>query len=71
MSKGIIKFDSLADKRLMLEFILRELDKNNIKYKVEKEDELHIINTERGSDINVFERIMQKVERRGYENFVN
>tara|TARA_B100001939_G_scaffold132162_1_gene114783 strand:- start:870 stop:1085 length:216 start_codon:yes stop_codon:yes gene_type:complete len=71
MSKGIIKFDSLADKRSMLEFILRELDKNNIKYKVEKEDELHIINTERGSDINVFERIMQKVERRGYENFVN
>ena len=71
MSKGIIKFDSLADKRTMLEFILRELDKNNIKYKVEKEDELHIINTERGSDINVFERIMQKVERRGYENFVN
>jgi hypothetical protein len=71
MSKGIIKFDSLADKRTMLEFILRELDKNNIKYKIEKEDELHIINTERGSDINVFERIMQKVERRGYENFVN
>ena len=71
MSKGIIKFDSLADKRSMLEFILRELEKNNIKYKVEKEDELHIINTERGSDINVFERIMQKVERRGYENFVN
>lgn len=71
MSKGIIKFDSLADKRTMLEFILRELDKNNIKYKVEKEDELHIINTERGSDINVFERIMQKVERRGYESFVN
>mgnify|MGYP003118803554 FL=1 len=71
MSKGIIKFDSLADKRSMLEFILRELDKNNIKYKVEKEDELHIINTERGSDINVFERIMQKVERRGYESFVN
>ena len=71
MSKGIIKFDSLAEKRSMLEFILRELDKNNIKYKVEKEDELHIINTERGSDINVFERIMQKVERRGYENFVN
>ena len=55
----------------MLEFILRELDKNNIKYKVEKEDELHIINAERGSDIDVFERIMQKVERRGYESFVN
>lgn len=71
MSKGIIKFDSLADKRSMLEFILRELDKNNIKYKVEREDELHIVNAERGSDINIFERIMQKVERRGYENFVN
>ena len=71
MSKGIIKFDSIADKRTMLEFILRELDKNNIKYKIEIEDELHIVNAERGSDINVFERIMQKVERRGYENFVN
>jgi hypothetical protein len=71
MSKGIIKFDSIADKRTMLEFILRELDKNNIKYKIEIEDELHIVNAERGSDINVFERIMQKVERRGYENFIN
>tara|TARA_A100001201_G_scaffold133598_1_gene120794 strand:+ start:49 stop:264 length:216 start_codon:yes stop_codon:yes gene_type:complete len=71
MSKGIIKFDSIADKRTMLEFILRELDKHNIKYKIEIEDELHIVNAERGSDINVFERIMQKVERRGYENFIN
>tara|TARA_R100000084_G_C4562314_1_gene105199 strand:- start:11 stop:226 length:216 start_codon:yes stop_codon:yes gene_type:complete len=71
MSKGIIKFDSIADKRTMLEFILRELDKNNIKYKIEIEDELHIVNAERGSDINIFERIMQKVERRGYENFIN
>ena len=71
MSKGIIKFDSIADKRTMLEFILRELDKNNIKYKIEIEDELHIVNAERGSDINIFEQIMQKVERRGYENFVD
>jgi hypothetical protein len=50
MSKAIIRFDSLADKRITLEFILRELDKKNI---------------------NVFERIMQKVERRGYENFID
>ena len=71
MSKGTIKFDSLADKRIVLEFILRELDKKNIKYKVIKQDQLHIVNTEHGSDINVFERIMQKVERRGYENFVD
>lgn len=71
MSKGIIKFDSMADKRIMLEYILRELDKHNIKYKIEIEDELHIVNAERGSDINIFERIMQKVERRGYENFIN
>tara|TARA_R100001086_G_scaffold247183_2_gene180820 strand:- start:242 stop:457 length:216 start_codon:yes stop_codon:yes gene_type:complete len=71
MSKAIIKFDSLADKRITLEFILRELDKKNIKYKVIRQDQLHIVNAERGSDINVFERIMQKVERRGYENFVD
>ena len=55
----------------MLEFILRELDKNNIKYKVKRQDQLHIVDAERGSDINVFEQIMQKVERRGYENFVD
>jgi hypothetical protein len=71
MSKAIIRFDSLADKRITLEFILRELDKKNIKYKVIRQDQLHIVNAERGSDINVFERIMQKVERRGYENFID
>jgi len=47
------------------------LDKNNINYTVKKEDELHIVNTARGSDIFLFEEIMKKAERRGYENFVD
>jgi hypothetical protein len=71
MSKGIIKFDSKDEKMSMLEYIVRILDKKNINYTVKKKDKLHIIDTEEGSDIFLFEEIMKKAERRGYENFVD
>ncbi len=71
MSKGIIKFDSKDEKMSMLEYILRVLDKKGINYTVRKKDQLHIVDTDEGSDIFLFEEIMKKVERRGYENFVN
>jgi len=55
----------------MLEYIVRILDKKNINYTVKKKDQLHIIDTEENSDLFLFEEIMKKAERRGYENFVD
>lgn len=71
MSQGIIKFKSKDEKMSMLEYILRILDKKGINYTVKKKDQLHIVDTDEGSDIFLFEEIMKKAERRGYENFVN
>jgi len=71
MSKGIIKFESKDEKMSMLEYILRMLDKKGVNYTVKKKDQLHIVDTDEGSDIFLFEEIMKKAERRGYENFVN
>jgi len=71
MSKGIIKFESKDEKMSMLEYILRELDKKNINYTVRKKDQLHIVDTDEGSNMFLFEEIMKRAERRGYENFVN
>jgi|TARA_R100000734_G_scaffold19116_1_gene18209 hypothetical protein len=71
MSKGIIKFESKDEKMSMLEYILRVLDKKGINYTVKKKDQLHIVDTDEGSDIFLFEEIMKKAERRGYENFVD
>ena len=71
MSKGIIKFESKDEKMSMLEYILRMLDKKGVNYTVKKKDQLHIVDTDEGSDIFLFEEIMKKAEMRGYENFVN